>query len=74
MVYEKCGIMAGVALGDGSVVGYGSVVTKDVVELAVVAGCPAKVIGHKKKMTDLADSSLRFFLSKMDSRGALRSM
>ena len=37
------------ALGDGSVVGYGSVVTKDVVELAVVAGCPAKVIGHKKR-------------------------
>ena len=37
-------ITAGVSIGQHSVVAAGSVVTKDVPEYSVVAGCPAKVI------------------------------
>lgn len=43
-----CGInvlvLPGVTLGEGSIVGAGSVVTKDIPELAIVAGNPAKII------------------------------
>lgn len=37
-------IMAGVEVGDGSVVGAGSIVTKDVPAYSIVAGNPARVI------------------------------
>lgn len=37
-------ILAGVTLGKGSVIGAGSVVTRDVPPFAVVAGAPAKVL------------------------------
>ena len=39
-------ITAGVHIGQHVVVGAGSVVTKDVPEYSIVAGCPAKVIKH----------------------------
>jgi acetyltransferase-like isoleucine patch superfamily enzyme len=41
---EKALIKAGVRVGDGAVVGMGSVVTKDVPPYAIVAGCPARMI------------------------------
>lgn len=37
-------ILAGVAIGDGSVIAAGAVVTKDVAPYSVVAGVPARVI------------------------------
>jgi acetyltransferase-like isoleucine patch superfamily enzyme len=40
-------IAPGVTVGKGSVVGANSVVTKDVPPYSVVAGMPAKVIGHR---------------------------
>ncbi|MBE9127550.1 acyltransferase [Coleofasciculus sp. LEGE 07092] len=40
-------ILPGVTLGEGAVVGAGSVVTKDVEPYTIVAGVPAKIIGKR---------------------------
>lgn len=42
-------ILPGVKIGDGAVVGAGSVVTKDVEPFTIVAGNPAKPIGQRNK-------------------------
>ncbi|MCL4136297.1 UNVERIFIED_CONTAM: hypothetical protein GTU68_032911 [Idotea baltica] len=44
---ERALISQGVNIGDGAVVGMGSIVTKDVPAYAVVAGTPAKVIRYR---------------------------
>ena len=41
-------IMPGVTVGEGSIIGAASVVTKDVPPYSVVAGVPAKVIKYRK--------------------------
>lgn len=54
---ENCWIGArvifarGVTVGEGAVIGMGSVVTKDVPPLAVVAGNPAKIIKYRDRET-----------------------
>lgn len=45
----KCIIVPGVKIGEGAVVGMGSVVTKDVPPLAIVGGNPAKIIKYRNK-------------------------
>jgi acetyltransferase-like isoleucine patch superfamily enzyme len=40
-------ILPGVTIGDGAIIGAGSVVTREVPPLAVVAGNPAKVIAYR---------------------------
>ena len=40
-------VMGGVTIGDGAVIGAGSIVTKDIPPYAVVAGVPAKVIRYR---------------------------
>lgn len=47
---ERAIIKQGVRIGDGAVVGMGSVVTKDVEPYSIVAGCPAKII--KKRFSE----------------------
>lgn len=42
-------ILPGVTIGEGAVVGAGSVVTKDVEDFAVVGGVPAKRIGERPR-------------------------
>jgi acetyltransferase-like isoleucine patch superfamily enzyme len=42
-------IIAGVTIGENALVGAGAVVTKDVPDFAIVAGVPARVIGHIQK-------------------------
>jgi acetyltransferase-like isoleucine patch superfamily enzyme len=42
-------VLAGVTLGEGAVVGAGSVVTKSVPNYAVVAGVPARIIGERSE-------------------------
>ena len=46
-VGKRAIIKAGVNIGDGAVVGAGSVVTKDVPPYAIVAGVPAKIIRYR---------------------------
>lgn len=41
-------VLCGVTIGEGSVIGAGSVVTKDVPDWTVVVGNPAKIIGTAK--------------------------
>lgn len=40
-------VMGGIRIGDGAVIGAGSIVTKDIPPYAVVAGVPAKVIRYR---------------------------
>jgi acetyltransferase-like isoleucine patch superfamily enzyme len=42
-------ILPGVVVNTGSIVGAGAVVTKDVPEMSVVAGNPARVIGERDR-------------------------
>ena len=42
----NCIIMKGVTIGEGAVIGAGSVVTKDVPDYAVVGGNPAQIIKY----------------------------
>lgn len=51
-------IMPGVKIGDGSVIGAGAIVTKDVPPFAVVAGNPARILKYRfsdAQITDLMD-------------------
>ena len=43
-------IVCGITIGQGALIAAGAVVTKDVPDFAVVAGCPAKVVGDVRKM------------------------
>jgi acetyltransferase-like isoleucine patch superfamily enzyme len=44
-------IVCGITIGEGALVAAGAVVTKDVPDFSVVAGCPAKVVGDVRKMS-----------------------
>jgi len=44
-----CVIMPGITIGNGAIIGAGSVVTKDVPDYAIVAGVPAKIIKFRFK-------------------------
>ncbi len=41
-------ILPGISIGKGAVVASNAVVTKDVPDYAIVAGVPAKIIGHRE--------------------------
>lgn len=41
-------VLPGIKIGKGAVVASGAIVTKDVPDYAIVAGIPAKVIGHRE--------------------------
>lgn len=41
---QKCTVMKGVTIGDNCIIGYGSLITKDIPSNSVVAGSPARVI------------------------------
>ena len=43
-------IVCGITIGEGALIAAGAVVTKDVPDFAVVAGCPARVVGDVRTM------------------------
>lgn len=47
-IASRATILPGVKIGKGAVVACGAVVTKDVPEMAIVAGVPAKTIGRRE--------------------------
>ena len=42
-------VMPGVSIGEGVIIGAGSVVTKDIPDFVIAAGVPAKVIKNRQK-------------------------
>lgn len=44
-------IVCGLTIGEGALVAAGAVVTRDVPDFAVVAGCPARVVGDVRQMS-----------------------
>lgn len=63
-------ILPGVNVGDGAVVGAGSVVTKDVPSCAVIAGNPAKIVGERDRSVfeQLAVSDSNFVYTKFGDK------
>ena len=57
----RCLILAGVTIGEGAVVGAGSVVTKDVAPYTVVAGVPAKFIKERSKTVEYRLNGMPIF-------------
>ncbi|MEG0297586.1 MAG: DapH/DapD/GlmU-related protein [Clostridium sp.] len=51
-------ILPGVKIGNGVIIGAGSIVTKDVENYAVVAGNPAKVIKYRTENIDFLDTAI----------------
>jgi maltose O-acetyltransferase len=47
-IASRCTILPGVTIGRGAIVASNSVVTKDVPQMAIVGGVPAKIIGTRK--------------------------
>ena len=55
---DRTTILPGVNIGDGSIIGAGSVVTHDVPAFSIVAGVPAKVISlREKRKVELRDEA-----------------
>ncbi|WP_310589011.1 acyltransferase [Dyadobacter crusticola] len=52
-------ILKGVTIGEGAVVGAGSVVSKDVPSMAIVAGNPARIVGDVRDPKFQYSSSLK---------------
>ena len=48
MLGSNVTILAGITIGEGSMIGAGAVVTRDVPDFAVVAGVPARVVGDAR--------------------------
>ncbi len=61
MVGTRAMILPGVTLGEGSVVGAGSVVTQDVAPYTIVSGIPAKPVGMRSRDLDYTLDYRRLF-------------
>lgn len=50
-------IICGITIGEGALVAAGAVVTRDVPDFAIVAGCPARVVGDIREMSATAKNN-----------------
>jgi len=66
---SRCYIMPGVTIGDGAIIQAGSVVTKDVGELEIWAGYPARKIAHR---TENVPEEKKALLEKMLGKTGMR--
>lgn len=57
-------ILAGVHVGRGSIIGAGSIVTKDVPPYAIVVGCPAKIIAVKFSISQIIEHEKTIYPEK----------
>ena len=57
-------VLAGVNVGRGSVIGAGSIVTKDIPPYAVVAGCPAKILAVKFSIPQIIEHEKALYPEK----------
>lgn len=60
---EHCTVLKGVRIGDNCIIGYGSIVLKDIPSNSVAVGCPAKVICsleeyYQKRKREYVDEAL----------------
>lgn len=64
-----CTILPGVSIGNGALVGAGSVVNRDVPDFMIVQGNPAKVVGDVRKLDEpyLADEKIRQWYEEWQS-------
>jgi len=60
-IFTRAMVLPGVRIGEGSVVGAGSVVTHDVEPYTIVAGAPAKKIGERTRDLDYTLRISRYF-------------
>lgn len=55
----NCTVMKGITIGEGSIIGANSVVTKDIPPYSIAVGSPAKVIKNRKEEFNLENISLK---------------
>lgn len=55
LIFRKAIVLPGTRIGFGAVVGAGSIVTKNVPEMAVVAGAPAQIVRRRRMVHSQAD-------------------
>lgn len=63
-------IIPGVLIGEGSIIGMGTVVTGDVPKYSIVGGNPSKVIGYRdiEKYMDLKKKGALYFKNKLSEK------
>lgn len=68
---RNCSVFKGVTIGDNCIIGFGSVVTKDIPANSVAVGAPAKVVGtvedyYSKRKKKCVDEALAYAKSIQD--------
>ncbi|MFT4800290.1 MAG: acetyltransferase-like isoleucine patch superfamily enzyme [Flavobacteriaceae bacterium] len=64
-IASRCTILPGVTIGRGAVVASNSVVTRDVPQMAIVGGVPAKIIGTRKSELKYKDQIKLYVFPKI---------
>lgn len=52
-IFARSAILAGVTIGSHTVIGFGSVITRDIPEWSIVAGNPARIVKFRKPLSEI---------------------